>query len=746
MQVAGDKIVVGVGSSGEVYVFGAEAGPSGAKWGPGGKEQEKAEWKCLDKLWTSVQFPQGQSASAEAAMGLGLGSLGFPSIGTPVFALSGRWLAYCPASTGTLTAGGHVGVPIVSHSVQAPAPPSQPPISAACSLEDEAFLNRMAREVTQEVIRGAKWAADAGFKKFQSYMHGGALGGNSPPLPHQMPVGMGMPQSDGMQVAQIGNPQQPSGLGQQLRQLQQMGGSPQQFQQQPAQAQYAYEPQLVSVVDLHKENGLPIATFLPPAGVSFLSFAPGGLSLLTASSKGDILFVWDLLKVVHHPPGSLNHHRSASASGMSDTSGGAHAPDALGKHVRQVARFTRMTVATIVDVDWSSPRGEKIAVITEKGTAHFYDLPYAALQWPPPRRPPPSSIAAHGQTTSAGAVVSNAVDLFNSSTRPLLTAARRRRSRSSSVGSPGGGGMFGSPSVGRRTSGAPGTSPNAPGGNKIPLPPSTSGIYPGCVKFLTAKERGFVAVIGGGLLRIYELRPGGSGKKGSTTGGVASGNWWEYDLPNVPATSEHTFTEPSDGKASGFWAFRSHWGRGTDEDNNTDGFWKTPLAWAEIETNSAFIPWHQERRVKMFVYDPPTYHKHLRPPGIRVIPPPPNCETDDTTTECRNKGENYEKTPPSPPPYLEPSELPPPCDALAEIPVTEPAPVVDPPQAPKEKWVFGMPMKAERIFLSDAGGRGDVTFSGDGEVGLEAAMMDGLQLDVASGVEEGFFEEWLVLE
>lgn len=55
--------------------------------------------------------------------------------------------------------------------------------------------------------------------------------------------------------------------------------------------------------------------------------------------------------------------------------------------------------------------------------------------------------------------------------------------------------------------------------------------------------------------------------------------------------------------------------------------------------------------------------------------------------------------------------------------------------------MFGAPIVAERIFLSDAGGRGDVAFVG-AESGLEDAMRDGLGL--RRGVvmtEEGFFEE-----
>lgn len=816
VQVSANRVVVGVGS-GELYVFGIECSLKS-----GEKDKEIAEWKCLDKIWTCVQFSSGQSFSADGGSTATFDGktpiFGAGSVGTPVFALSDRWLAYCPASTGSFSAGGEVCVSSVSVAVSSQTPPSQPSISAAVSLEDEAFLNRMAREVTQEVIRGAKWAADAGYKRFQNYWNGGSQqNGNSSSPPQSMPIGIGAngsTQSVGGTLggSQPGGHPQPSGLGQQLRQMQQTAGLPLQFQQSYPSHQH-HEPRLVSIVDLQKSAASfqhnhtpPMATFLPPAGVSFLSFAPGGLSLLSASSKGDLLFVWDLLKVVHHPTGSisLGHQRSSSGSGPS-VSKSMNNNDGLGRHVRQIARFTRITVATIIDVDWSSPRGEKIAVVTERGTVHFYDLPSGALQWPPPRRPPPSSTAVSAQTTTAGAAVSGAVNLFNSSTQPLLTAARRRRSRSSSVGSPGGG-IFSSPSMGRRGSAVAGTSPNDPpvGGSKIPLPASGSCIAPGCVKFLTSKESGYVAVIGGGLLRIYELRPGGSGKKGSKTGGVASGNWWEYDLPRATTASEQAVNELPEEKALGFWGLRSHWGRSTEEDGviAEGGFWKTPLAWAEIETNSAFVPWHQERRVKMFVYEPPP--KSLQnTTGFKVETPSmithasmlsPNPINWDAREESDSRSETpsiaiygtspgqtpkkRENTPPSSA-ASSPNHSPKVPDLLPEPETQALSDLINsisstsnlPPQSQPtfsssvscvaEKWVFGGPIEAERIFLSDAGGRGDVTFGGEGQSGLEVAMRDGLDLDGISssasmgfsnragtkaigtgvGIQEGFFEE-----
>jgi hypothetical protein len=49
-----------------------------------------------------------------------------------------------------------------------------------------------------------------------------------------------------------------------------------------------------------------------------------------------------------------------------------------------------MTIARIVDVVWTSPHGERAAMVTEPGTVHILDLPASAFTWPPPRRRGPS--------------------------------------------------------------------------------------------------------------------------------------------------------------------------------------------------------------------------------------------------------------------------------------------------------------------------------------------------------------------
>lgn len=655
---------MGVGSSGEVYVFGVEANKTG--------KYPQAQWKCVEKVWTYVHHPVSNEGGYDAKPAM----FGLHSVGTTVFALSDRWLAYCPAEGGALSAGGDVGVPIICPSlVLSQIPPPQPSISAAVSLEDEALFNRMAREVTQGLVRAAGWAADAGMKKFQSYWNGNGTQNGSPPQSHVVGGGMGIngfvPPNSGIQPGAL---PQPSGLGQQIRQYQMGGQLPQTYTFTP---QHANDPRLVSIIDLQKprqENTPPMATVLPPSGASFLSFAPGGLHLLSVSTKGDLIMVWDLMKVVHHPPGSISMSQQRSNSGQ-DPKAMAGPPETIGRYIRLIARHARLTVSTVVEVDWSSPRGEKFAVITERGTAHFYDLPYPALQWPPQPKPPPSYASSSPQTTAAGAAVSGAVNLFNSSTQPLLTAARRRRSRSSSVGSPTA--LFGSPTTGRRGPTA-GTPPTDAGESKINLPTSSFGVSPGCVKFLTAKERGHVAVLGGGVLRIYELRPSGSSSKPA---GVSSGNWWEYDLPTVPSASHTSLDDFSDGKAAGFWAIRSHWNRASDNSTSQD-FWKTPLAWAEIETSGNRMPWHQDRRVKMFFYTPP-------PPSIPPRAPSPAPDhtsllspwpTNPELPEVRSKKKPRSKT------------------RAAKVPDT-PSPQLAPQAG--GGWVFGLPMVAERVFLRD---------------------------------------------
>ncbi|KAI5789382.1 hypothetical protein FPQ18DRAFT_278426, partial [Pyronema domesticum] len=782
VQVTGDRIVVGL-ASGELYVFGLDC--TRASLGA-----QDSEWKCLDKLWTSVHYPIIDNSSIPVV-----------AVGTPIFTLSPRFLAYCPASSG-FSAGGEVGVAIASPTATAPTPPPMPQVSVAMNLDDEAFLNKLTREVAQEMIRGAKWAKDAGYKKFSNYWNGsgtsGAAGlpGSSPPL--------GGMAGFAPQPYSHSPPGQPSGLGQQLRQLQL--GVPV-----PPPVIPHNEPRLVSILDLQKPGVAPLATFLPPGGVSFLSFAPGGLTLLTASTKGDMLLIWCLLRMVHNPPGPLSVSRSegppaTAPAGTSGLSAAAAGPtEQQGRVVRQIARFTRMTVANIVDITWSSPP-EKVAVITDRGTAHFYDLPASSLQWPPPRRVIPTKAAANQGGVQG--VAAAAVGMVTGKTQPLLTAARRRSSVGSyasaglgSLGSlPGLGGLGSLPGMGTLGSFA-GKTASTEGGDRITIPGTSCN--EGCVKFLISKERGHVAVLGGGVMRIYELRLRGS--KGRAAGVKIEG-WCEYDLPCPGPSSQDPQSWWGPGPGSGH---RTSW---RDDDlTSISGLsprigsdnMRNPLSNAEIETNAAFIPWHQEGRVKMFLYHAPPPTPPATPPklaakhrrereasnpgagGIAVMPlsesmrshadilsPSPMAGWEPTRPASREnkaaasvvpgaedtgeqptgkKGKKGKKSkqpisssssdssnagvplpPPTPAASASPASPPVTPQEIAPLPMQEPellsglddiitAPLVE--GKKEHPWVFGLEIQMERIFLQDAGGRGDVIWGE--EEGVDTEGMGG---------------------
>src|SRR5439155_1096283 len=83
----------------------------------------------------------------------------------------------------------------------------------------------------------------------------------------------------------------------------------------------ASEPELVSIIDLKRLQDSPgkkgvdpltsSATFQPPGGCSFVSFAPSGLHLLTASKKGDVHYVvHPVLDQSRHQQAQLCTHKA----------------------------------------------------------------------------------------------------------------------------------------------------------------------------------------------------------------------------------------------------------------------------------------------------------------------------------------------------------------------------------------------------------------------------------------------------
>ncbi|KAI5808513.1 hypothetical protein DFH27DRAFT_606808 [Peziza echinospora] len=801
VEVGDKSIAVGLGISGEVYLFtlisiinetqpppgiGNEAPRKHLK-GKGSVRRKSAqnipsateirgEWVCQGKVWTTVNIATSGSIGSDGNVTLnpsmtGAG-LGFFQNGTPIFSLEGRWLSYLPPpANSSISAGGTVRVShgLAAASVMTHTPPPPPAVTAQVDTSDgeETLINRMAREATQEVLRGAKWVGEHGMKAWQNYWGnantpGAASTGpnHSPPLPSNLNGGMGMAGFSGVGGGIMSPVSGVSALGQQLqreRQMQQMLGSPyingggntpspyanqsvgtppsshtpSMGNNQPQSGGYTKsamhgpnDPMLVSIFDLGRFPSTtgevqaipnqgsqlsPFATFQPPLGVGYLSFAPGGLALLTVSSKGDVYCVWDLMRVVHKP-----------ATGP----GGAAAPQSS-RYVRQIARFTRMTVARTIDVVWSFPRGDRFAVVTDRGTVHFYDLPYNAYQWPPFKKPPPSSASSNVSPVTqqaAGMVqaVQGAVNLIGTTTQPLLTAARMRRPsvNAAKIPSPPGGitvnyGNTRAREISTSLAGSSGGSKGShmPSGvSKISLPGNPSLAAPGLVKFLIGKEKGKVCLMGGGVLHVYQKNSGGVGgskkRRSMTVGGILPESGVAYDLPGLPdnqpfAKREHGDEDQLidlDKVVGGHWSGKHHhqfYHHGTPV---LDGHYRRrdehqqyvqhPLSFAEIETNPSYTAFHNDRRVTLMVYS----------------------ETAPVTATSSMMLQHPKKT------------------AMTAYDANAP-------------WVFGLPVQAEKLNLG--GGKGEVEFIQGGALeDVADAMESKLKLSAnllpsLTGSEEG---------
>lgn len=218
------------------------------------------------------------------------------------------------------------------------------------------MMKQLAQAATQEMIKGATYLGKQGVQAWNSYW-------NKPAV--NQPASGGVPYQNAANMA---------------HQFPPTHGIPSQA---PAVTK---DPGLISILDLEflARHSLsttnpphPLATFKVPHGCSFLSFSPSGLALFTVSSKGDVQAVWDLMRIQYAKPSFLKT--------------GPQVTGIQGPHVRQIAQFSRMTIARIVDVVWTSPHGERAAMCTEPGTVHVLDLPASAFTWPPLRRKLPSS-------------------------------------------------------------------------------------------------------------------------------------------------------------------------------------------------------------------------------------------------------------------------------------------------------------------------------------------------------------------
>ena len=406
LQACGDFITVASGSSGEVFIF---------TYIKHSDSISERLCRCIGKVWTrttsrrerspsiSSSASESDQANKDDPIAKALSSIALCSLGK-------RWLTVVPppSSRGTTL---HFRTDLIDPSQPPPgisshAAPSEP--NDTCLLdtpEAESRLNKVARDLTQEVFRGAQWLGTQGLQAWNSYWT--------------------KPQGKRLETDSTF--------------AQQEGAIPVQPQLPPTHAYNKTDLSInetchVALLDLWKLANVqhtrsdkalvPIATFSPPYGCSFVSLAPSGSQCLVSSKKGDVHQIWDLMGMVHGIPTSISEERVPV--------------------VRELVRFTRMTIAKVVEVAWTEPKGERLAIVTDNGTAHIYDLPASAFQWPPLRQKPrPSSAPSEKKLNDAepdDAVTSTTIDTslgarmstIANRAQPLFSAVR---GRPASVGS-----------------------------------------------------------------------------------------------------------------------------------------------------------------------------------------------------------------------------------------------------------------------------------------------------------------------
>ncbi|KAK4217956.1 hypothetical protein QBC37DRAFT_25557 [Rhypophila decipiens] len=565
-------IVVSSGITGECWVY---------RRAPATSEQG-AHFRCHGKLWTTLQQPlKGDSGQDTEQSGIPIPVRPRPQ--TAIVAVNGRWIAYCPATPSSQIAL-RASVPVPLHG-RAPGlasmtPPQLPPTNSDVDLPlSESVMNKILRDTTQELIQGAKWVGKQGWQAWNNYWNPQATQtSRSPPAANQGWNG--------------GGPQFPPTHG-------------------TVTPPVSKEPGIVSIADAEilalSTNIHPVTTFPIPQGCSFLAFSPTGLALFTASSKGDVQTVWDLMRIQYTKASPVQ------AAGL---------PFSGGPHVRQIAQFSRMTVARIVDVAWTKPHGERAAMVTERGTVHLLDLPASAFTWPPPRRrprPQDSKGSLNEGTPSAVSIASNALSSVRDVARPLIS--RPRRSNSNAPQAAGGGlgeyAAHGGKVIAAGISLSLGKTGNAisqlrhTGENRVSLPSATGWPGPSCVTWITGRKDHFLFVLGGGLVRTFPS------KNQRTTGGADRrtprlSRYQDFKFPSLPdhALSSYVRNILDPDEYLDFTEKDLETGNETVmlEPSRPRQPAHTPspessIPQAEIESSAPYQPFHTDRRVALYEQD-----------------------------------------------------------------------------------------------------------------------------------------------
>jgi hypothetical protein len=181
LYASGNSLVIASGTSGEVFIYGAVTLPSGPAI------------QCFGKVWTGIQ-PRDMRRSSNSSNSTDQDDL-HSEIGrssgpveVPILSLSGRWLAVVSPSPTRLSLHGIVPATLTQkrpYGIDAYTPPSRPSVTCAVDSGDgESLLNKVARGVTQELFRGARWIGDQGMQSWNNYWNKDSQTQSLPRRPH----------------------------------------------------------------------------------------------------------------------------------------------------------------------------------------------------------------------------------------------------------------------------------------------------------------------------------------------------------------------------------------------------------------------------------------------------------------------------------------------------------------------------------------------------------------------------------
>ncbi|GAM37823.1 hypothetical protein TCE0_033f08067 [Talaromyces pinophilus] len=590
-------VVVACGVSGEVFIYGVIPSEAG--------------YQCLGKTWTSIQTRESRRHSTSSSSTDPDGSQIDGQYGTvvesPIMSVHGRWLAVVPpASTARAPPSGKVPAHLIQKRIpglDTHIPPSKPAVNCATDLgEGESLFDKVARGVAQELVKGARWMGDQGLQAWNNYWNKDQQAQNG--------TSRRSPQFESQQGAQGLFPPTHG---------QETAGTP------------SSEPDLISIFDLKRmEEGHDlkgpasaiIATFQPPNGCSFLSFGPNGHMLLSASRKGDVQYVWDLMQAKN----------CRSAVFLSDELASNSAATA---HVRLVARYSRLTTSNIVDVVWTQPTGERFAVVTRKGTVHVFDVPRPAFQWPPLRRvqskskrnQPEEKPSATPDLEESGSSspFAAAMKLVGGSTQPILAAVRGRApsvganfSATSSFGTAAGiGGKAVAAGLSKSMGAATGTvnTLRHVGENRLHLAGFSRDPVPSRVVWVPTRNECLLGIVDHGIFKLYKIKSHTDRQKGRRRQPVIGAKVLELKLPSYLRNpcGPLQIGLPADGHINGSWTLPSH----VPHSSSASKMKSQPLSQAEIETNTPYQPFHTDRRVNLHVFtDSASVSGHAQGPWV----------------------------------------------------------------------------------------------------------------------------------